>query len=32
MLPVSYGDSENDWLGHLSKVRKSKEDLVTVLD
>jgi nitroreductase len=32
MLPVGYRDSENDWLVHLPKVRKSKEDLVTVLD
>ena len=32
MLPVGYRDAENDWLVNLKKVRKSKEDLVTVLD
>jgi nitroreductase / dihydropteridine reductase len=32
MLPVGYRDSENDWLVNLAKVRKSKEDLVTLLD
>lgn len=32
MLPVGYRDSENDWLAGLVKVRKSKEDLVTVID
>jgi nitroreductase len=31
MLPVGYRDSENDWLVNL-KVRKSKEDLVTLID
>jgi len=32
MLPLGYRDSENDWLVNLKKVRKSKEDLVTVID
>jgi len=32
MLPVGYRDTENDWLVNLTKVRKSKEDLVTVID
>lgn len=32
MLPIGYRDSENDWLVNLKKVRKSKEDLVTVID
>ena len=32
MLPVGYRDPENDWLVNLKKVRKSKEDLVTLLD
>ncbi len=32
MLPVGYRDAENDWLVNLKKVRKSKEDLVTVID
>ena len=32
MLPVGYRDAENDWLVNLTKVRKSKEDLVTVID
>lgn len=32
ILPVGYRDSENDWLAGLVKVRKSKEDLVTVFD
>lgn len=32
MLPIGYRDSENDWLAGLVKVRKSKEDLVTVID
>lgn len=31
LLPVGYRDAENDWLANLSKVRKSKEDLVTVI-
>lgn len=32
MLPVGYRDTENDWLVNLTKVRKSKEDLVTLID
>lgn len=32
ILPLGYRDSEKDWLVNLKKVRKSKEDLVTVLD
>jgi len=32
MLPVGYRDTENDWLVNLKKVRKSREDLVTVVD
>lgn len=31
MLPLGYRDDENDWLVNLKKVRKSKEDLVTVI-
>lgn len=29
MLPIGYRDTENDWLVNLTKVRKSKEDLIT---
>lgn len=32
MLPIGYRDTETDWLVNLKKVRKSKEDLVTVID
>jgi len=32
MLPIGYRDTEKDWLVNLTKVRKSKEDLVTVID
>ena len=32
MLPVGYRDNETDWLVNLKKVRKSKEDLLTVID
>jgi nitroreductase/dihydropteridine reductase len=32
MLPLGYRDAENDWLVNLTKVRKSKEDLVTIID
>ncbi|WP_339926259.1 NAD(P)H-dependent oxidoreductase [uncultured Cyclobacterium sp.] len=32
VLPLGYRDSEKDWLVNLKKVRKSKADLVTVLD
>jgi nitroreductase len=31
MLPVGYRDADNDWLVNLKKVRKSKEDLITVI-
>jgi nitroreductase len=32
MLAVGYRDADKDWLVNLEKVRKSKEDLVTVID
>ncbi|GHA39560.1 NAD(P)H-dependent oxidoreductase [Salinimicrobium marinum] len=32
ILPLGYRDTENDWLAGLVKVRKSKEDLVTVIN
>lgn len=32
MLPLGYRDNEKDWLVKLTKVRKSKEDLVTVFE
>ena len=32
LLPLGYRDTENDWLAGLQKVRKSKKDLVTVID
>lgn len=32
MLPLGYRDTENDWLVNLKKVRKNKEDLITVID
>jgi nitroreductase len=32
MLPIGYRDEKNDWLVSLKKVRKSKEDLVTVIE
>jgi nitroreductase len=32
MLPIGYRDENNDWLVSLKKVRKSKEDLVTVIE
>ena len=32
MLPVGYRDTKNDWLVNLKKVRKSKEDLLTVIE
>jgi nitroreductase/dihydropteridine reductase len=32
ILPLGYRDAENDWLVNLTKVRKSREDLVTVID
>jgi len=32
MLPIGYRDTKNDWLVNLKKVRKSTEDLVTVIE
>lgn len=32
MLPIGYRDEENDWLNGLAKVRKSKDDLVQIID
>lgn len=32
MLAVGYRDAENDWLVNLAKVRKSKADLITVIE
>jgi nitroreductase len=32
LLPIGYRDTEKDWLVNLVKVRKSTEDLVTVID
>lgn len=32
ILPIGYRDVENDWLVNLEKVRKSKQDLVTLID
>lgn len=32
MLPIGYRDAEKDWLVNLTKVRKSKEDLVTIIE
>ncbi|MGL1937348.1 MAG: nitroreductase family protein [Fibrobacterales bacterium] len=32
LLPLGYRDEANDWLVNLKKVRKSKEDLITVID
>ena len=32
LLPLGYRDAENDWLVNLKKVRKSKDDLITVVD
>lgn len=32
MLPLGYRDANNDWLVDLKKVRKSKDDLVTVIE
>ena len=32
MLPIGYRDQKNDWLVDLKKVRKSNEDLVTVIE
>jgi len=32
MLPLGYRDEEKDWLVNLKKVRKSKEDLLTLIE
>lgn len=32
ILPLGYRDADKDWLVNLKKVRKSKEDLVTLID
>jgi len=32
MLPIGYKDADKDWLVNLTKVRKSTEDLVTVIE
>ncbi len=32
LLPIGYRDADNDWLSSLVKVRKSTEDLVTVIE
>ncbi len=32
LLPIGYRDVEKDWLVNLPKVRKSKEDLVTIVE
>ncbi len=32
LLPIGYRDADNDWLVNLKKVRKSTEDLVTVIE
>jgi len=32
ILPLGYRDAEKDWLVNLKKVRKSREDLVTIID
>ena len=32
MLPLGYRDDKNDWLVNLIKVRKNKEDLVTIIE
>jgi len=32
MLSLGYRDTDNDWLASLKKVRKSKEDLVTLIN
>lgn len=32
LLPVGYRNANKDWLANLTKVRKSKEDLVTVIE
>jgi len=32
MLPIGYRDADSDWLVSLKKVRKSTEDLVTIIE
>jgi nitroreductase / dihydropteridine reductase len=32
LLPIGYRDADKDWLSDLKKVRKSKADLVTLVD
>jgi len=32
LLPLGYRDADSDWLVNLKKVRKPKEDLITVID
>ena len=32
MLPLGYRDTEKDWLVNLPKVRKGKDEMVTVID
>ncbi len=32
LLPVGYRNADKDWLVNLTKVRKSKEDFVTIID
>lgn len=32
LLPVGYRNADKDWLVNLTKVRKSKEDLVTIIN
>lgn len=32
MLPIGYRDVDNDWLVDLKKVRKSKDDLLNIID
>lgn len=32
ILPLGYRDADKDWLVNLTKVRKSREDLVTLID
>ncbi len=32
LLPLGYRDEENDWLVNQVKVRKSKEEFITIID
>ena len=32
LLPIGYREAEKDWLVNLKKVRKSKENLITLID